>query len=52
MFYHPRSGKPLPKHVSTDNVSLFRFHRWRASLQVLEIEEIKTAVLRNYSTRS
>ena len=35
MFYHPRSGEPLPKHVSTDNVPLFRFHRWRASLRVL-----------------
>jgi transposase InsO family protein len=28
--------------VSTDNDPLFRFHRWRANLRVLEIEEIKT----------
>jgi hypothetical protein len=42
MFNHARSGQPLPKHVSTDNDPLFRFHRWRANLRVLEIEEIKT----------
>src|SRR5450631_3557329 len=42
MFNHARSGEPLPKHVSTDNDPPFRFHRWRANLRVLEIEEIKT----------
>src|ERR1017187_9937119 len=42
MFNHARSGQPLPMHVSTDNDPLFRFHRWRANLRVLEIEEIKT----------
>ena len=42
MFNHARSGQPLPKHVSTDNDPLFRFHRWQANLRVLEIEEIKT----------
>jgi putative transposase len=42
MFKHAKSGQPLPKHLSTDHDPLFRFHRWRANLRVLEIEEIKT----------
>jgi transposase InsO family protein len=29
MFNHAISGQPLPKHLSTDNDPLFRFHRWR-----------------------
>lgn len=36
------SGKPLPKLLSTNHDPLFRFHRWRANLRALEIEEIKT----------
>ncbi len=35
-------GKPLPKRVSTDNDPLFEFHRWKANLRILEIDEIKT----------
>ena len=42
MFNHAISGQPLPKHLSTDNDPLFRFHRWRANLRVLEIDVIKT----------
>src|ERR1022692_1368780 len=42
MFNQAISGKPLPKHLSTDHDPLFRCHRWRANLRVLEIEEIKT----------
>jgi transposase InsO family protein len=42
MFNQARSGQPLPKHLSTDHDPLFRFHRWRANLRVLEIDEIKT----------
>ena len=42
MFNHAVSGQRLPKHLSTDHDPLFRFHRWRANLRVLEIEEIKT----------
>jgi transposase InsO family protein len=42
MFNHAISGQPLPKHLSTDNDPLFRFHRWRANLRVLEIDLIKT----------
>jgi putative transposase len=36
-----RSGR-LPKHLSTDNDPLFRFHRWLANLSILDIDEIKT----------
>jgi transposase InsO family protein len=42
MFNQAISGEPLPKHLSTDHDPLFRFHRWRANLRVLEIEAIKT----------
>src|SRR5471032_1789318 len=42
MFNHAKSGQPLPKHLSTDHDPLFRFHRWRANLRVLEIKEIKS----------
>jgi len=36
------AGKGLPKYLSSDNDPLFRFHRWRANLRMLEIEEIKS----------
>ena len=42
MFNHAIAGQQLPKHVSTDNDPLFRFHRWLANLRVLEIDEIKS----------
>jgi len=42
MFNHAVADRPLPKHVSTDHDSLFRFHRWLANLRILEIEEIKS----------
>jgi putative transposase len=42
MFNRAIAGQSLPKNLSTDNDPLFRFHRWRANLRVLEIKEIKT----------
>jgi putative transposase len=42
MFNDAIAGQSLPKRVSTDHDPLFRFHRWRANLRVLEIEEIKS----------
>ena len=42
MFNCASAGQSLPRHVSTDNDPLFRFHRWLANLRVLEIEEIKS----------
>jgi len=32
----------LPRHLSSDNDPLFRFHRWLANLRVLEVDQIKT----------
>ena len=31
-----------PSYLSSDNDPLFEFHRWKANLRVLDIEEIKT----------
>ncbi|MDR3385612.1 MAG: integrase core domain-containing protein [Rudaea sp.] len=42
MFKHAIARHSLPTHVSTDHDPLFRFHRWRANLRVLKIEEIKS----------
>jgi hypothetical protein len=49
MFNQAKSKQPLPKHLSTDDDPLFRFHRWRANLRVLEIEEIKPVPFVPYS---
>jgi putative transposase len=42
MFNRAIAGQSPPKNLSSDNDPLFRFHRWRANLRVLEIKEIKT----------
>ena len=42
MFNQASSGRDPPCYLSSDNDPLFRFHRWRANLRILEIEEIKT----------
>lgn len=42
MFNKIQSGKKLPKYLSMDNDPLFKFHRWRANLRILDIEEIKS----------
>jgi putative transposase len=42
MFNQAIAGQAVPKHLSSDNNPLFRFHRWRANFRVLEIKEIKT----------
>jgi len=36
------AGKHTPRYLSSDNDSLFTFHRWRANLRILGIEEIKS----------
>jgi len=41
MFNQARCGQPLPKRLSSDHDPLFRFHRWRANLRVLDIKELK-----------
>jgi len=42
MFNHAIARQTLPRHLSSDHDPLFRFHRWRANLRVLEVDEIKT----------
>ena len=32
----------LPKSLSSDNAPLFRYHRWRANLRILDVTELKT----------
>ncbi len=38
----PLPVRILPRYISTDNDPLFRFHRWRANLRILDVEEIKS----------
>src|SRR5271169_214784 len=42
MFNQIVARQSLPRHLSSDHDPLFRFHRWRANLRILEVEEIKT----------
>ena len=42
MFNDATSGQGWPRFLSTDNDPLFQYHRWKANLRVLEIEEIKS----------
>ena len=42
MFNDATSGQGWPKHLSTDNGPLFQYHRWKANLRVLDIDEIKS----------
>lgn len=42
MFNQATSGQDWPKHLSSDNDPLFQYHRWKANLRVLDIEEIKS----------
>lgn len=42
MFNDATSGQGWPQHISSDNDPLFQYHRWKANLRVLDIEEIKS----------
>ncbi len=42
MFNHAICGAGSPKYVSSDNDPLFRFHRWKANLRILEVTEVKS----------
>jgi len=42
MFNEVISGKSLPKYLSSDNDPLFLFHRWKANLRIVGIEELKS----------
>ncbi len=41
MFNQAVSRRGAPKYISSDNDPLFTFHRWRANLRILQVEEIK-----------
>lgn len=42
MFGRIMTGKPPPPLLSTDHDPLFKYHRWRAMLRVLEIDTVKS----------
>ena len=42
MFNTAISTRGAPRYLSSDNDPLFRYHRWKANLRILEIQEIKT----------
>ena len=42
MFNRAIARQTLPRHLSSDHDPLFRVHRWRANLRILEVDEIKT----------
>jgi len=42
MFNDAISRKGTLRYLSTDHDPLFKFHRWRANLRILEIDELKT----------
>ena len=41
MFNHAISGADPPRYLSSDNDPLFRFHRWKANLRILDVTEFK-----------
>ena len=41
MFNRTIAKQTPPQYLSSDNDPLFRFHRWRANLRILEVDEIK-----------
>ncbi|MDH3688364.1 MAG: integrase core domain-containing protein [Gammaproteobacteria bacterium] len=42
MFNKAISGMGTPRYLSSDNDPLFEFHRWKANLRMVGVEEIKT----------
>ena len=42
MFNRAIRGAGSPRYISSDNDPLFRFHRWKANLRILEVTEVKT----------
>ena len=43
MFNEATSGHNWPKHLRSDNDPLFQYHRWKANLRVLDIDEYQIA---------
>jgi len=45
MFNAAISGHNASRYLSSDNDPLFKFHRWKANLRILAIDEVKTVPL-------
>jgi len=42
MFNKAISRRGIPRYLSSDNDPLFQYHRWKANLRILDVEEIKS----------
>jgi len=42
MFSNVLGSSTGPRYSSTDNDPLFKFHRWKANLRILDVTEMKT----------
>jgi putative transposase len=42
MFNRATRGYTLSTYLSSDHDPLYRFHRWKANLRILNVKEIKT----------
>ena len=42
LFNEVISKQDLPHYISSDNDPIFLYHRWRANLRILDVEEIKS----------
>jgi transposase InsO family protein len=42
MFRQAIQGAVLPKYLSSDHDSLYRFHQWEANMRILGVTQIKT----------
>ncbi len=42
LFNEVISKQDLPRYISSDNDPLFLYHRWRANLRILGMEEVKS----------
>ena len=42
MFSRIVGGSGVPRYLRSDNDPLFKLHRWKANLRILEVVEVKT----------
>tara|TARA_R110002096_G_scaffold14719_7_gene51828 strand:+ start:3776 stop:4864 length:1089 start_codon:yes stop_codon:yes gene_type:complete len=42
LFNHILGASVAPQYLSSDNDPLFKFHRWKANLRILDVAEVKT----------
>jgi len=42
MFNNIIGSSSIPRYLSSDNDPLFKFHRWKANLRILDIVEVKS----------